>query len=183
MQHIKKNLVYLTGFMGSGKSTLAPLLANTLGYSYLDIDTEIETTTGKSVSEIFSELGEEYFREIERRALDNVSQKKGCVISLGGGTIANQNNLNIIKTSGVLIYLKADAEHIFRRLRFRSDRPMLKSTDGNSLNDEELRVRIQHLLAIREPFYKQADITIVTDERRIGITVDEIVRHIKHLIV
>ncbi|MBI4549238.1 MAG: shikimate kinase [Ignavibacteriae bacterium] len=182
MHKNKKNLIYLTGFMGSGKSTIAPLLANTLGYDYLDIDTEIQRITGKTISDIFSELGEEYFRQVERQVLYDVSRRNMYVISLGGGTVANQNNVNIIKASGVLVYLKTEPEEIFHRMRFKTDRPLLKTPEGNPLSDEELRVRIQHLITAREPFYSQADVTIVADDRRIGVTVDEIVRHIKHLI-
>src|SRR5437773_606281 len=113
----RKNLIYLTGFMGSGKSTLAPILANTLGYSYRDIDAEIERITGRPITSIFSDQGESFFRDVERRILAEIgSTEKGCVISLGGGTIANETNLQIIKSSGILIYLKADAEQILRRV-------------------------------------------------------------------
>ena len=179
----KKNLIYLTGFMGSGKSTLAPILANTLGYSYRDIDAEIERITGKQIAAIFTEHGEEFFRDVERKLLLEVSStEKGCVISLGGGTIANDANLRIVKSSGVLVYLKADTEQIVRRMKFKADRPLLKTKDGTRLSEEELRARIKQLLSQRQPYYVQADVTIMTDEQNIGFTIDEIVRSIGQLV-
>ncbi len=173
-----KKLIYLTGFMGSGKSTIAPILANTLGYSFIDIDDEIRKATGKRVTDFFSEFGEKRFREIERRLLHEASRSDECVISLGGGTITDDSNLAVVQSSGILVYLKAEVEHILLRLQNKTDRPLLKSIDGEKMNEEELRRRIVALLAIREPYYNQADITIPTDEHSIGRTVDEIVRSI-----
>ena len=182
MDNIKKDLLYLTGFMGSGKSSIAPILANTLGYDSVDVDVEVEKITGKKVSEIFFELGEDYFRSVERTLLEELSKRHGCVISLGGGTIASASNLSIIKSTGVLVYLKLDAEHIFRRLKSKKNRPLLFTKEGAPIPDEELRAKITALLTDREPFYKQADVTIIADDLRIGLTVDEIVRHTRRLI-
>lgn len=181
MSEGQQHLIYLTGFMGSGKSTIAPILANTLGYSCFDIDSEIQHLAGKQVSEIFSELGEEYFRSLEHALLLEVSAREACVISLGGGTIANGNNLQVVKSSGILIYLKIAPEFIFHRLKHKTDRPMLKSGDGTLLGEAELRSRIDALLTQREPFYAQADLTVTTDNRNIGRTVDEIVRGVQLL--
>ncbi|MBI1803668.1 MAG: shikimate kinase [Ignavibacteriae bacterium] len=174
-----KKLIYLTGFMGSGKSTIAPILANTLGYFFVDIDDEIQKATGKRITDLFSELGESRFREIEHQLLSKASQSDACVVSLGGGTIADQSNLLLVKSSGILVYLKTGVDHILHRLRNKTDRPLLKSLNGEKMNEDELRRRIVALLAIREPYYNQADITIPTDERTIGRTVDEIVRLIR----
>ena len=182
MPREKKNLIYLTGFMGSGKSTIAPILANTLGYSFVDIDQEIEKVSQKKVNDIFFEDGEDYFRNIERSLLERVSRQQGCVISLGGGTIAIDENLRIVKSSGILVYLKTDPDRIFQRLEHKDDRPLLKSKDGRRLSDDKLRQRISQLLALREPFYNQADVTVSTDETKVGYTVDEIVRCLKPLI-
>lgn len=182
MEQQRKNLIYLTGFMGSGKSTIAPILANTLGYEHTDMDIEIEKSSGKKVSEIFYELGEAHFREIERTLLEAVSKKQRLVVSLGGGTIANETNLRIIKSTGLLVYLKTDAEQIFHRMKHKSNRPLLRTPDGERLSDEALRMKIQKLLTAREPFYLQADITIPTDESPLGKTVDTIVKRIRSLI-
>jgi len=179
----RQSLIYLTGFMGSGKSTIGPILANTLGYSYLDIDGEIERITGKRVTEIFLDEGEPYFRTVERSILEKYRASPRQVISLGGGTIANDENLAIIKSSGLLVYLKADLENIFHRLKYKTDRPLLHAPDGTTLGDDELRKRITEILAVREPYYRQANIVIQTADRRIGVTVDELVRILTPLIV
>lgn len=171
----KKSVIYLTGFMGSGKSTLAPILANTLGYEYIDIDLEIERSTGKKIPDIFRDQGEEYFREMEHTILERVSKKSHCVISLGGGTVTRASNLAIAKSTGIMIYLKTGVNDIFHRVKHKRDRPLLQDPLGESLPEEELRKRITDILVSREPFYNQADIIIETDDRRIGITVDKIV--------
>ncbi|HUL42733.1 MAG TPA: shikimate kinase [Bacteroidota bacterium] len=181
MEHSRKHLVYLTGFMGSGKSTIGPILGNTLGYRHIDIDQEIERAAGKKVAEIFSEFGEVYFRDAERKILREASGQTGCVISLGGGTIASRENFQIIKSTGILIYLRTDPEQIFRRMKYKADRPLLRSNEGTMLSEREIRDRISHLLAQREPYYAQADLVIQTDGRRVGLTVDEIVHALKHL--
>jgi shikimate kinase len=178
----KKSLIYLTGFMGSGKSTIAPILANTIGYKFLDIDKAIEEETGKRVSEIFSDEGEAYFRGAERRILASASADNHLVVSLGGGTITNPANLSLVKSSGILVFLKTDTEQIFQRVKYKEDRPLLKSADGTRLTDEELLSRVKELLAAREPFYSQADIVIETGGQRVGITVDQIVRRLSVLI-
>ena len=179
MDESRKHRIFLTGFMGSGKSTIAPILANTLGYSFVDIDKEIERITGKRVSEIFSELGEEYFRDVERTILRDVSVRDKCVISLGGGTITNERNLQFVKSSGILIYLKVTSEQIFQRMKYKTDRPLLKSSVGTTINEDELRSRVGSLLEKRERFYAQADITVVTDDLRVGLTVDKIVDNLR----
>ncbi len=178
MAAAKKNIIYLTGFMGSGKSTIGPILANSLGYSYIDIDREIELLTQKKVTDIFLEEGEPYFRTVERSVLEKNRNQHRCVISLGGGTIADEINFKIIRPSGLLVYLKADPEHIFQRLKHKTDRPILKADDGTILKDDELRRRIRSVLDAREPFYNRADIVIETTSRRVGLTVDEVVRRI-----
>lgn len=174
----KKNLIFLTGFMGSGKSTIGPILANSIGYSHLDIDVEIERLTQKRVTEIFLEEGESFFRSIERTVLEKSRTQQRCVISLGGGTIADEINFEIIRSSGLLVYLKADLDHIYHRLKYKTDRPVLKSENGTLLTDDELRTKIRSVLDLREPFYNRADIVIETSERRVGLTVDDIVRRI-----
>ena len=175
MDVAKKNRIYLTGFMGSGKSTITPILANTLGYKSIDIDEEIVNITKKRIAEIFSEMGEEYFRKIERSILQEISQLDGYVVSLGGGTIADPTNFSIIKSTGILIYLKSSSEQIFNRMKNKTDRPLLRINDDADGNDELLRSKIMKLLEKREVFYNQAEIIISTDDKKIGKTVDEIV--------
>lgn len=172
----RESRIYLTGFMGSGKTTIGPILANTIGYDFMDMDQAIVKKTGKSVEQIFREDGEEHFRKLEQTFVADLRARHHLVISLGGGTIASPDHLNAIKSSGILIYLKATTEQIYKRLHNKTDRPTLKDRHGERLEEEELRKRIMDLYRLREPFYRQADIVIRTDEQRVGLTVDQIVR-------
>ena len=170
--------IYLTGFMGSGKSTIGPILANTLGYEFVDIDKAIERQTGKAVKEIFKDHGEEHFRRLERVLIQDLQGKDHIVISLGGGTIADPVNFPIIRESGILVYLKTAPEQLFKRLHYKTDRPVLVDRAGDRLSEEALWLRIQDLFIVREQFYEKADIVVPTDEQRLGITVDEIVKRL-----
>lgn len=179
---MKKQIVYLTGFMGSGKSTIGPILANTIGYEFVDVDKQIETNERRVVNEIFSTDGEKYFREVEQGVLDDVSKLRWVVVSLGGGTVTRAENLQLVKNSGVLIYLKADPIQILQRLRYKTDRPLLKDADGLPLNEEQMMERIRWMIHDRDRFYSQADVVVKTDDKKIGLTVDEIVKRIRNRI-
>lgn len=178
----KKNLIYLAGFMGSGKSTIGPILANTIGYDFLDIDKVIEATTAKRIVDIFTDSGEQVFRTIERHTLNELCRRDRCVISLGGGTIAHDENFRLIRETGVIVYLQLSPEEIMKRVHFKTDRPMLKNEQGEKLPEAEMRERIVELLKHREEFYRQADIVVKTDQVRVGNTVDEIVRKLRGVI-
>jgi len=175
---VRRDRIYLTGFMGSGKSTIGPIVANTIGYDFIDTDKEIERREGKSVNQIFEQNGADYFRELERILVQELSARIGMVVSLGGGTIADEVNFSIIKSSGILIYLQTSPEHLFRRLQNKTNRPTLRDEEGERLPPESLTTRISMLFDEREPFYKQADIIVPTDDFRVGITVDEIVKRL-----
>jgi shikimate kinase len=180
LQKKKKSLIFLAGFMGSGKSTVGPILANTLGYQFLDIDKFIEDAAQKSIPEIFRIDGEAAFRNLERTALCGLSSRSESVVALGGGTIANEENLQFIKKTGILVYLKISPEQAMLRVQHhRTDRPMLKDEAGNPLTAEKLKQRIIQLLEQREKFYLRSDIVVDTDNLRIGMSVDEIVKKVK----
>ncbi len=166
-------IFYLTGFMGAGKSTVGPILANTLGWDYFDLDKVIEERLGKKIKQIFEDSGEPFFRQVESEVLKELSQNKNIIISLGGGTIVNNNNLKIIRDTGKIIYLKASVDSIYKRLAFKRDRPNL-IVEGEEFSKEKLIQKINNLFLTREKFYNQADITINTDNVTIGVTVDKI---------
>ena len=164
--------------MGSGKSTIGPILANAIGFDFVDTDRMVEGRMGKSVQAIFHELGEEHFREIERTVVLELVAKTKLVISLGGGTLADPVNFASIHEAGILIYLKAGPEQLYRRLHQKTDRPVLRSPDGGRLSDADLQGRIEELHRLRAPVYEKADFIIETDDVRVGITVDQIVKKI-----
>ncbi|MBI5470912.1 MAG: shikimate kinase [Ignavibacteriae bacterium] len=177
-QRRRKTLIYLTGFMGSGKSTIGPILANTLGYGFSDVDRIIEARAGKSVNRIFREDGEKAFRAVERQVIAELSALDHHVISLGGGTVVDETNFATVRNTGILIYLYSTPEHLLARLQHKSDRPVLASSEGERLSADQLREKVMNLFAAREPLYSQANLIIHTDEQRVGITVDEIVRRL-----
>jgi shikimate kinase len=168
--------VYLIGFMGSGKSTIGPILANTIGYDFLDVDRIIEGNEGMSIREIFQSKGEEHFRRCEREIVRETCTRSRIVVSLGGGAVVDPESFRQIKTAGVVVYLKLTPEQIFQRLRNKSDRPMLLGPTGEKLAEEDLRVRILRLYREREQTYALADIVLQTDESKLGLTVDRLVK-------
>jgi shikimate kinase len=178
----RRERIYLSGFMGSGKSTVGPILANTIGYDFADLDRTIEKEEEMSISEIFRSRGEEYFRGRERELILRFSVCPRLVVSLGGGTLVDPLSLKTIEMTGILVYLKLSPDLLLKRLSNRSDRPMLADAEGNRLPDEELRARVHTLYDARAPLYARADITVEADERRVGITVDRVVRALAPLL-
>ena len=178
----KKSLIYLAGFMGSGKSTIGPILANTLGFEFVDIDKFVEKKAEKRIIDIFTLDGEQAFRTIEHASLKEVAARDHCVVSLGGGTIANEENFQLIRDSGIIVYLQLSPDEVLQRVHHRTDRPLLTGAGGVKLPTEEIQQRVQELLKKREQFYGRADVVIQTDRKRVGATVDEIVRRLRGLI-
>lgn len=173
-----KSIIFLTGFMGSGKSTVGPIFANTIGYQFVDLDALIEQKEGKKIGAIFAAEGENKFRALERETLHELLQSTSTVISLGGGTVTHPETLAMVKKNGVMVYLRSDIEHIYRRLRTKSDRPMLRNDQGALLDGDDLVKKIETLMNSRTPFYEQADIIVTTDDKKIGHTIDELAKKI-----
>lgn len=175
---MNRRIVYLTGFMGSGKSTVGPILANTLGWDFYDLDRVIEGKEGMSVKEIFEKKGEAYFRDTERKTFLELSGGDKVIISLGGGTAASQENVDLLKKNGKLVYLKISPEAAYSRLRFKRDRPVLTVDGTVNLPKDEFIGKLKELMSKRENFYNQADITVQTDNISLGITIDRLARQI-----
>lgn len=176
---MKNKIIYLTGFMGAGKSTIGPILANTIGWDSCDLDVLIEKKIGKKVRQIFEQEGESVFRKIETETLTELSARTNLVVSLGGGTMADENNFAILKNSGTIIYLKASEDSFYKRLRYKRDRPSLALNETDDFTKEALVKRINSLMKDRIKYYEQADIVIDTDNSTIGRTVDKIVKLLK----
>lgn len=170
-------IIYLTGFMTSGKSTIGPILANVLGWEFNDLDQVIEETENKSVVQIFETDGEEYFRKLEHDILLKFSKRNKLVLSLGGGTMAFDRNLSILKNSGIIVYLKSSPYMIYQRIKNKIDRPIFRDLVlSENPQPHEFIERIEKYLAKREPYYLQANIHIDTDQSNIGITVDKLAK-------
>lgn len=167
MENLKKNLV-LIGFMGCGKTTLGRKLAARLSYEFIDTDKMIETEEGMAISDIFALKGEPYFRTLEKKAVIKLSGKKQCVIATGGGIIKKESNVNLLSKNGIIIYLKATPEHIYRNIGNDKNRPLLQGGDKMTL--------IRTLLEERIPAYeKYAEISVDVTGGTVNQITDRIV--------
>ena len=144
--------IVLVGMMGAGKSSVGRRLAARLGITFVDADTEIEAAAGMSIADIFAGHGEAYFRSGEARVIARLLEGGPQVMATGGGAMMNPGTRALIHEKGVSIWLDADYEVLLRRVKRRTDRPMLKTVDPA----ETLR----RLLDERRPVYAQADLTI-----------------------
>lgn len=149
---MKKNII-LCGFMGCGKSTVGALLAKKSGMAFVDMDTYIEKKEHRSVSRIFAESGEDYFREKEREASRELSQKKGLVIAAGGGTLTFEENVQVLRKTGRIVLLDLPLETVSRRLSGDTSRPLLNRPDKEAAMKE--------LYERRLPLYRAAADLIV----------------------
>ncbi len=169
--------IFLIGFMTSGKTTLGKILANVIGWDFFDLDKVLEEDEQMSVHEIFSKKGENYFREAERNKLIELSKKDNVVISLGGGTAANDFVIDFINKKGLVVYLTVSPDNLYKRLKNKIDRPLFRDLVlSDNVSEDEFKKRISALLSAREKFYLQSDLQISSDATRIGKTVDLLVR-------
>lgn len=162
-------LIFLIGFMGSGKTTLGRPLASRLGYDFLDLDKVIEEGEGFTVGEIFAARGEEYFRTLERRYLQDIIVHGGnAVVSTGGGTPCFNGNMELMNTNGITVYLKLSPGMLADRLMAaRVCRPLLA---GKS--PEELLQYIVDTLAVREEHYERANVVVANPSRDVAKLID-----------
>lgn len=163
--------IYFTGFMASGKTTITKLVAKKLSTAYFDLDEEIVKYYGMEISEIFSNFGESGFREREKETLERLVKKRprNTIISLGGGTIVDPSNFNLVKNNGIVIYLEADVDTIYNRVAFaRNKRPLLQVKD--------VKKTIKTLMDKRNDVYLQsADIVVfVSGKSAFEVTRDTI---------
>jgi shikimate kinase len=165
--------LYLIGMMGSGKTTLGRLLAQALECPFLDTDEMVELREGRTIEEIFREEGEAYFRELETMCLLEVSRGQGAVIALGGGAILREENRRLIRTTGRSIYLKVKPETILARLPEHPARPLVTAVEAH-----ERLALLRRLLAVREPYYLQADL-VVENEGPPEATLSVILRELR----
>ena len=168
-------IITLLGYMASGKSKIGMELASKLGHRFIDLDDFIESREGSSISTIFSEKGEIYFRRVESEYLrELIDRNEPLVLALGGGTPCYSGNMEVLLSRPDLItfYLKATPGTIVKRLADEPDRRPLISHLKTS--DELLEFVSKHLFE-RSGFYNQAAITIITDHKSVDELVGEIV--------
>ncbi len=151
---MKNSIIYLVGLAGCGKTALAKLLASHLSYSFFDMDVLIEEKEHKIINDIFAQNGEQYFRDVETSVLKDVSVKKNAVVSTGGGVVVKERNIDIMNSSGTVIFIDRApgiiAEHIDGSLR-----PLIKNNPNSLFELHEKRYEL---------YKKSADIIFKYDK-------------------
>ena len=163
--------IFIIGPMGSGKSTVGKILSDELFLNFFDTDEEIELRTGASIDWIFDLEGEEGFRKRECLALKECLNDNNLVLSTGGGIVLSQDNRDLLRARGTVIYLQASIDSQAERTASANTRPLLQNKDPEETLEE--------LMLTRAPLYEEiADITIITDNKSLKEMSKEIQRAI-----
>ncbi len=149
--------VYLIGMMGSGKTAVAELLAKHLGYRFLDTDHLIEKATRRTINEIFAEVGEAEFRQLESQILSQVCAHTKLSVATGGGIVLRQENWSYLH-HGLIVWLDVPPEILYNRLTEDNTRPLLQDINPKS--------KLRSLLEQRQSLYAQADLRISVSENQ-----------------
>ncbi len=163
--------IILIGFMGVGKTTVGKLLAQRMGYRFVDVDQVIEKETGLSIPQIFSMYGEGHFRQLEGETIRRVLVHSGIVLATGGGAVMDPANFSFLMENGCVVALDASEETLWERLKSCKDRPMLYSDNP--------REKMRALLEMRRPVYYKAHFVVQVDGKSPHEVVDEIITMIE----
>ncbi len=166
--------IVLVGLMGCGKSAIGRRLAAKLALPFVDADEEIEKAAGKSIEDIFSDHGEPYFREGERKVLSRLLRSGPQVLATGGGAFMNEETRAAVTEHGISVWLRAELPLLVRRVAKRGNRPLLKGGDPEAV--------LQNLMTTRYPVYAQADLTVESRDVPHEVIVAEIAERLgQHL--
>jgi shikimate kinase len=165
---LRRRTIALVGLMGVGKSSVGRRLASALSLPFRDTDAEVETAAGRSVSDIFAELGEPAFREGERRVISRLLEQPPHVLATGGGAFVNPETRGLIKGKAVSVWLKADLDVLARRVARKDNRPLLAGKDPMEVLTGQADARY--------PAYAEADIVVETGDSAHHVTVDQVIR-------
>ncbi|WP_425444238.1 shikimate kinase [Thiomonas delicata] len=147
--------IFLIGLMGAGKTTVGRALAQRVGLRFLDSDHEIERREGCTIATLFAREGEQGFREIEARVIEDLTERDGIVLATGGGAVLRESNRKALHGRGVVVYLRASPDELAHRTRNDRSRPLLQTADP--------RTRLRELFRQRDPLYREtAHFTIDT---------------------
>jgi shikimate kinase len=150
--------VFLIGPMGAGKSTIGRQLAAMLQREFLDTDHEIERRTGASIPLIFEIEGEPGFRKRESAVLEELTRRDNVVLATGGGVVLSEENRQVLRERGTVVYLRADIDILTERTHRDRNRPLLQTADP--------RAKLQEILHTRAPLYTSTAHVIVDTDRR-----------------
>ena len=162
-----KRSIVVIGLMGAGKSTIGKRLAQMLGLSFIDADTEIETVSRMTIPELFAAYGEPEFRDLERRVIKRILRTGPRVLATGGGAFMNEATRKAIAKAGVSVWLNAELDVLMERVARKGNRPLLKTADP--------RATMQNLMDQRYPIYAEADVTVLSRDEKKDVMVIEVI--------
>ena len=157
MARLAKTVV-LVGMMGAGKTAVGTALARQLGVEFRDSDDEIVRAANRTIAEIFERDGEPFFRARETEVISRLLRGTPCVLSTGGGAFLSEGNRKLIHDVGISVWLRADLDLLWQRVRHKTTRPLLRTANP--------RETLRELYEARHPFYSQADIVVESAAER-----------------
>jgi shikimate kinase len=163
-----KKTVVMVGMMGAGKTAVGTALARLLGVPFLDSDEEIVRAAQMTIAEIFARDGEPFFRARETEVLARLLRGAPCVLSTGGGAFLAAANRDLVAAQGVSVWLRADLDLLWQRVRHKTTRPLLRTANP--------RQTLADLYAARVPLYAQADIVV---DSRADLAVEAMAAHVE----
>jgi shikimate kinase len=165
---LRSRTIALVGLMGVGKSSVGRRLANALDLPFRDADHEVEAAAGRSIADIFADLGEPAFREGERRVIARLLDDPPHVLATGGGAFMSPDTRALIKARSISVWLKADLEVLARRVSRKDNRPLLAGKDPLEVLKEQAEARY--------PAYGEADVVVETGDAAHHVTVDQVIQ-------
>jgi len=165
---LRRRTIALVGLMGVGKSSVGRRLANALGLPFRDADNEVEAAAGRSIADIFTELGEGAFREGERRVIARLLDGAPHVLATGGGAFMNPETRKLIKSNAVSVWLKTDLDVLARRVARKNTRPLIADRDPMEVLTAQAQARY--------PVYGEADLVVETGDAPHHTTVDQVIQ-------
>jgi shikimate kinase len=158
--------IVMVGLMGCGKTSIGRRLSAELDLPFIDADDEIEQAAGKTISEIFADHGEPYFRDGERKVIARLLRHGPQVLATGGGAFMNAETRHNIRRAGISVWLKADLSLLMKRVLRRDNRPLLKTADPEA--------KMRELMDQRHPVYGEADVIVESRDVAHEVIVEEI---------
>ena len=162
-----KKTVVLVGMMGSGKTAVGTALARLLGVPFLDSDAEIEKVASRTIAEIFERDGEPFFRQKETQVIGRLLDTERGILSTGGGAYLSAQNRQLIADKGIAVWLRADLDLLWSRVRHKNTRPLLRTANP--------RATLAELAEAREPLYAKAALIV---DAQPGYAIDDMARRV-----
>ena len=170
IKELRGRSIFLIGMMGSGKSSTGPVLAEILKYKYVDLDVLIEKLTKKTIDKVFSEEGEEYFRDLETQCLQEIIKLPSVVVSTGGGVVLKKENWGILR-QGIIVWLDINKEIALNRLNSKDNiRPLLK---------DNIDKKYEEIFETRKDIYAQADLRVEINNEGVRNVAEKILNILK----